>query len=162
MYKFNTILFAFLALLAGRVYALNITLNIGNQVNFTANQFLTVDDTTLQTNSCADDKCLCSSPVVQQITKCEQCYFEQLIKDNRPMPNGDIRAGGQSALAAYSTACANQPNITVSTADTALKIPSDIKWDGPFEQLLNTGTTAIVLVAALTIGCGAIGVLIFM
>jgi len=170
MYKLSTVLLAFFALLAGRVYALNITLNAGGFVNVTADQFLAISDQALLSvchDTCQpansaiaacndDDQCLCSISIVGNITACEQCYFTELIKENRPMPGGDIRAGGQTALTAYAAAC----NNSLPPKLTALQVPST--WDGPFEQILSPATTAITLIAALTVGCGAIGVLIAM
>jgi len=168
MYKLSTIFIAFFTLLAGRVYALNITLNAGGVGTVPADQFLTVNDPDLQgacqttcqpgentINACQNDECLCSNQTLIQITACEQCYFAELIKENRPFPGGDIRAGGQAALTAYATAC-NQSTTTLM----ALQLPST--WDGPFGQGLSPVTTAITLIVALTVGCGAIGVLITM
>ena len=48
-----------------------------------------------------DDACLCSSATVTAITACQQCYFTNIIEENRQMP--DPRAGSTPALAGQST-----------------------------------------------------------
>jgi hypothetical protein len=51
--------------------------------------------------ACNDDdqSCACNHDTLIEVNQCEQCFFTQLIKENRPMPGGDIRAGGKTALA---------------------------------------------------------------
>jgi len=158
---------ALFALLAGRVLALNITMDIGDLGVITANQFLDVSDSALlatcnnqctSANSsiaaCADDTCLCSNATVTAILDCQQCMFNTLIAENRPMP--DPLAGNQVALTNYAAACLNSTKAAVPANLTTLALPGS--WDGPFGQGLTPATTAITLIAALMVGGGAIAV----
>lgn len=47
-----------------------------------------------------------------------------------------------------------------ATLIAKLHVPKD--WNGIFEQLLNTGTTVITFIAALSLGVGAISVVCVM
>ena len=66
-------------------------------------------------------------------------------------------------LSDYVTACSGS-NITTtpSNASTIVKLQVPDNWDGPFGQGLNTGTTVIAFIAALTLGVGGISVLCVM
>ncbi|KAI0803178.1 hypothetical protein BC629DRAFT_106875 [Irpex lacteus] len=164
MFKLFTMFFALFALLAGRALAFNITLPSG--MNVTQHDFLSITDQDLLTtcssnvtaannaiNNCGDtSSCLCSVETVKLVTDAEQCFFNKIVKDNRPYPGGLIPAGEQTWLAAYGKSC-GLTNMTLTLAPN---------WDGPFGQGLNTATTAITLIAALIVGGGAIGTLITM
>ncbi|KIP09410.1 hypothetical protein PHLGIDRAFT_34440 [Phlebiopsis gigantea 11061_1 CR5-6] len=162
-----SIYIAFFALLAGRVYSLNIT--VPGMGNLTQTQFLKLSDATLisvcgQTCTGADtiiaacgtdEGCVCANATAQAVYNCEQCVFTELIKENRPMP--DVLSGNQVVLTSYKTACAAAPlNVTIPAEFVTLQLPSD--WDGPFGQGLTTFTTAVYLASALIIGGGAITV----
>ncbi|TBU59860.1 hypothetical protein BD310DRAFT_816208 [Dichomitus squalens] len=138
---------AVLALFAGHVLALNIT--IGGR-NITAPQFLNTSDIVLQDsalNTCgANDTCACAASTVSLVLGCQQCMFNQLIARNKQPV--DLLAGQASALTAYSTACTN---ITaVNASQVTLTLPPD--WDGPFGQGLTTGTTVVAVIAAFVLG----------
>ncbi|KZT03327.1 uncharacterized protein LAESUDRAFT_751737 [Laetiporus sulphureus 93-53] len=168
MLSFVYTIFLLFTVLASRVLALNIT--VGGTVGIVpASEFLTVNDTYLTTTcqsqctsaqtaitSCGtSNSCLCNSTTVTLITSCEQCMFDALIAEDLPMP--DPRAGSATALTAYSAACLSDANVTVPTTEIALTLPSD--WDGPFGLHLGIPATIFTLVAATTIGSGAIWVI---
>ncbi|KAH9010848.1 hypothetical protein EDB85DRAFT_2047377 [Lactarius pseudohatsudake] len=154
-------LFAFALVLAGQALALNIVIG-GSVGNVTADKFLTVQDSTL-TNQCqsscgtantaiqacnSDDACLCRNDT--------QCYFTNIIKDNRQMP--DPRAGSTPALAAYVAACKAPPlNVTVPATEVALTLPPG--WDGPTGVPLNLGETIVYVGVGAVIGVGSIVIL---
>ncbi|KAI0095233.1 hypothetical protein BDY19DRAFT_916890 [Irpex rosettiformis] len=178
MYKLSTVFFALFVLFIGQAVAdptFNITLNAGGIVNVTADQFLAVNDQALldtckpnmtaamaAIGKCAnsDAACLCDHGLTALVGDTEQCYFNKLVKDNRPMPGGDIRAGGQTALTAYLNACKGSNVTNLTATDFTLTLAPN--WDGPFGQGLNTATTAITLIAALLLGGGCIGTLLVM
>ncbi|KAH8977190.1 hypothetical protein EDB86DRAFT_2863138 [Lactarius hatsudake] len=162
-------IFAFALVLAGQALALNIAIG-GSVGNVTADNFLTVQDSTL-TNQCqsscgpantaiqacnSDDTCLCRNDTVTAITACQQCYFTNIIKDNRQMP--DPRAGSTPALAAYVAACKAPPlNVTVPATEVALTLPPG--WDGPTGVHLNLGETIVYVGVGAVIGVGSIVIL---
>ncbi|EKM52369.1 uncharacterized protein PHACADRAFT_260689 [Phanerochaete carnosa HHB-10118-sp] len=161
------ILTALFALLAGRVLALEIAINIGDLGSIPATQFLDVSDSALQVAcgsqctsanetiaACTDDNCLCTNATMKAILQCEQCMFSTLIAENRPMP--DPLAGNQILLTNYTAACLSGVNVTVPASLATLMTPDN--WDGPFGQGLTPATTAITLIAALLVGGGAIAV----
>ncbi|KAJ3527419.1 hypothetical protein NM688_g8128 [Phlebia brevispora] len=171
--QFIALFIAFFAALAGRAYAqinattFNITLpGLGN---VTANQFLSFNDADLTTkcsgnltaannaiSACTNNNatCLCSPPTVRLILECEQCYFEQLIAENRAMP--DVRAGNAAALTAYATACNASAGVVLIADQTTLTLPSN--WDGPYGQFLNAGATVFGVICTIVLGVGAITV----
>jgi len=166
------VLFLSVVALAGRVLALTIDVG-GNLGNITATQFLMVNDTQLMTactsqcqpgmsaiQSCgASDTCLCNATTVAAVRTCQQCYFTNIIAENRKMPN--VLAGSTPALAAYSAACLAPPtNVTIAATAIALTLPDN--WDGPVAMHLSTGATIIYLVSVLTIGVGLMSVVITM
>ncbi|KAF8272688.1 hypothetical protein EI94DRAFT_206128 [Lactarius quietus] len=165
----RSILFAFALVLAGQALALNIVIG-GNVGNVSAENFLTVQDSTL-TNLCQsscgpatsaiqacndDDACLCTNTTVTAITACQQCYFTNIIQENRQMP--DPRAGSTPALAAYTAACkASSANVTVPATEIALTLPPD--FYGPTDEHLNLGETIIYVGVGAMIGVGSIVIL---
>jgi len=160
-------LLAFLVVFAGRAIALNISI-AGMMGNLTASQFLSISDqelvsdcqtqcqagvTAIQNCGDNDNTCLCSNDTVAAITACQQCWFTDLIHQNRE--SSDPRAGSTAALQAYVAACADPSvNITVSAKEIALAIPAD--WDGPLGVGLGTAATVITAIAAAALGTGAI------
>jgi len=162
-------LFSFALVLAGQALSLNIVIG-GSVGNVTADNFLTVQDSTL-TNQCQsscglattaiqacsdDDACLCNNETVTAITACQQCYFTNIIDDNRQMP--DPRAGSTPALAAYVAACLASPaNVTVPATEVALTLPPS--WDGPVAEHLNLGETIVYVGVGAVIGVGSIVIL---
>jgi hypothetical protein len=162
-------LFAFALVLAGQALALNIVIG-GSVGNVTADNFLTVQDSTLTSqcqSSCgpgtaaiqacnADDACLCNNATVTAVTACQQCYFTNIINDNRQMP--DPRAGSTPALAAYVAAChASSANVTVPATEVALTLPPT--WNGPADEGLNLGETIVYVGVGAVIGVGSIVIL---
>ncbi|KZT18253.1 hypothetical protein NEOLEDRAFT_1125590 [Neolentinus lepideus HHB14362 ss-1] len=157
--------FAFACALAGRVAALTIAVG-GTVGNVSATDFLAVQDTALM-NECStqcapamtaiqncgtSDSCLCNGTTVPLITTCEQCMFNQLITDNRPMP--DPRAGSTSALTAYAAACLASVNVTVPKTSITLTLPSN--WDGPVGVGLNLAGTVVTVAAGFGLGMGSL------
>ncbi|KAI0270757.1 hypothetical protein BC834DRAFT_863099 [Gloeopeniophorella convolvens] len=172
------ILFAFVFALAGQALAQNNTgvfnINVGGSVgNVTADHFLTVQDVTLSNqcqtscqpaitaiqNCAADKKCLCSDDTVTDVTKCQQCYFNNIIQDNRRV--SDPRAGSTPALAAYVAACGvnttDSPGFPVNVS-TALTIQG-ADWDGPESLNINLGETILYVGFGAIIGVGSIAIL---
>ncbi|KAH9993021.1 hypothetical protein BJV77DRAFT_944654, partial [Russula vinacea] len=149
--------------------ALNIVIG-GSVGNITADNFLTVQDSSL-TSQCqtdcgpantaiqacnGDDGCLCSNDTVTAITACQQCYFTTIIQGNRRMP--DPRAGSTPALAAYVAACqASSANVTVPATDAVLQLPPG--WDGPTGVHLNLGETILYVMTGAIIGVGSLGII---
>ncbi|KAF8494869.1 hypothetical protein F5888DRAFT_1714093 [Russula emetica] len=156
-------------LLAGQAaLALNVT--IGSVDNISANDFVTVQDSSL-TSQCQsvcgpasstiqacnnDDGCLCSNATVTAVTACQQCFFTTIIEDNRMMP--ELLAGSTPALAAYVAACQTSPaNITVPVTEVALTLPPS--WDGPAAVHLNLGETILYVMTGAIIGVGSLGII---
>jgi len=167
MHSLSLLFFACFAL-AGRVLALNISVS-GIPGNITADQFLMQSDMMLSnqcTSQCApgmsavqgcqgDNTCLCSNTTVSAVRDCQECYFTNIVNDNRKMPN--LLAGSAPALSAYSAACTADQNITVAPALIALSVPDG--WEGPVAMHLSTGATIIYLISCIAIGASLITVI---
>jgi len=169
MHSPASLLLAVLALLAGRVLALNISVG-GFLGVIPASEFL---NTTVQpfTSDCSsqcapgiaaikscgdtDDACLCNSTTVAAVLACEQCFFTDFIRLNEiPV---DPRMDATPALTAYTTACNASTGVAIPATAVALTLPAD--WDGPFGQGLSTAGTVVVVGVATLLGTGLITVL---
>ncbi|KAF5392096.1 hypothetical protein D9757_003353 [Collybiopsis confluens] len=109
-----------------------------------------------QLASCNDDaSCLCNTTqTVKSLRDCEQCMYQSLIRDNKPLP--DPKAGSTPILVGYQTAC-TAFNFTLAPAQVSLTLPST--WDGPFGLGLGTAGTVVTVAAGFFISTSGILIL---